>query len=906
MTEREEIIPLGQLIIGLGTEGSRIADEVKRIIDTKLKDVPTAKFMAIDTDEGALAQLEHIPSGVEWRCFLARADPETLYRAAIWLPEKARPILSQQTGVGRCRAVIPVLLSVDRFELLKDRFGSVLEREFRARGIPVGVSFIACAGGGTGSGLLPHLIDYFSQRGDINPVMTAFVILPHERDDEIEKANAYALLKELSYMQEYVFHNRQKRIIVILLERRVREASKDKEIPRVIANFLVDFSYIRRGVQEQSNLNTFFDEVQRLKNSLCTIGSRTIRFPIEELQWFYKAEDSLQNYRKQLGEIKIRLEDEDKSLEEIKREIRDLASEYRVKRDASLENQRKRKENLLHNFTLRKLKDDALEVEEEFKKIRTELDERKAFLESLRYGSRIKEIEKKLNESLQPEIDDLGKRADICDENYSKLKERVKEINGKIDEFNRKILKAKEYLKSPPFEYAYYTIDLRDEDIDRLRGMKDELEKLSFREIMRILGRIKEFETLTTRVPEREMSFSLLMNYNYGAIEKRRKIIDTLPKELKDRLENRAYLEQGGALVVISTNRRNLEMEPIIDDNIFKITFGVHRVMKQPYYFPDESLRHRFDFIAYLIMGGLFLSSSEGFSYFPSVELFEKEYLKSSSSSEDIVLRHSALLPTCIMLPPDEEYPKYIGQLRNAGIITENVEGPKEIVESVTEYLRKYPLEGSIEAGNMVLHSLGIVRKELEEISVKISNTINSIETSLQEFRIPKEYRRRGLMQVNGSLEKVENQLREIQSILKTDAIDRWRKRIKNLHFFIEIIIPTISKEEVETINELIKGSKDEIEKLEKSISYIEDTVIEKIAKMLDSDEFNNFMQQCNLAIEKKEYTFQETQIFDNITKKEENIRTAKNEISNLADKFQESCRNLESDLESLHSIIKK
>ncbi|MHB8603768.1 MAG: tubulin-like doman-containing protein [Thermoplasmatota archaeon] len=293
---------INRIIIGLGGQGSRVVNEVRKEIERQGAMPVGLEFIAVDSDRSALANLDSVPE--RERIHLAAPDDNLIETIVPWLPHEFRPKAGGGCGMQRLTGKAMYLVHRNRvLEAVRDVARRLRDRTQVSDFMIV---LVTAFGGGTGSGML---IDFaLDARSDLKeitgqqPMMFGIGILP-SRAETIQRANGVAMLKELhfllSHKEPIVIDGRDYSSpfeLYFLVGREVMGIERDDELLQSIVRFTHDLGLIPSLNRDNSaagkgagwvDLQDIRTLVKGAGHMFSTFGHYRAVFPDETLrQWF--------------------------------------------------------------------------------------------------------------------------------------------------------------------------------------------------------------------------------------------------------------------------------------------------------------------------------------------------------------------------------------------------------------------------------------------------------------------------------------------------------------------------------------------------------------------------------------------------------------------------------------------
>jgi hypothetical protein len=903
----QRFTPLGQLIIGLGSQASRIVDEVKGFLESSpFGGTISSKFLAIDTTDSVLNSLRHVDK--DDRILITKPTATTLYGTAEWCPAKYLDVVAGGTGFGRYRVGAPALLCAGVSEQIRPKISEIVAK-FRTGGITnIGVSYIVCAGGGTGSGLLPHIIDMVSRSvfeiTQTPPVSVILLILPLQRDPREDRVNAYALIKELSVMQNRLGKNIP---LVILLEREVAGVSKDFELKKIIANFLIDFSFVAptKGagpVFDVGDFEAFVGESIK-KNLFAILGAHIVRFPITELNWYYMAERFIDEKEKELLLLEWKLEDEEKTQDELNRELEALKKEYEreVIKDKKLAERIKEKTDMAKEMTLGELIKTKERQIKELNRIEERYNKLNKKVLGASLSSNLQNISLRLDK-LRKDFEDIINLIDGANSALSEVRSNkgIGKTKNKLEEVKRTLREAYNYLRNPPSEIHDVVIRLTDEDIERLREKTTgegiiSISDHCFKELMVFLNREEEYKSFTVRpIMEGRIMLDLLANYLFDpehrqALEER---LANLREEQRERL--RTYLKQKIARVLISSNELNIEKTFSFPTASFEKAYNIESSGLRQFLIPESWPVRRFTFINYVLIGGLSLvlptKTKKLPSSLPTLDRLAEDYY--GTSKEEIIIRHSYLLPTV----PERSH--WFDEAKN---LIPDCAG----VEDVLTYLRSYPIEGIEGVSFDAETSLMTLNTSLNDALRALKKDIQALEQRVESIKIPEKFSSFALSILKDSLVESVDKLTAINGLLEncSTQLMRWNEESLSLIHSLQAIKSSLDKPSAEKLWNILTKPIEECQTLIRDLKNVflpsMESMLQKLANIIMSDDYIKFRDSIP-----EELPFRDRTNLNQVDEQTQKIRSIQSSIKINVESLYDVCEKTESVLKDISKIL--
>lgn len=328
---------INRIIIGLGGQGSRVVNEVRKEV-LKQGALPAGlDFIAIDSDRISLANLDSVPD--EHRVHLAAPDDAITDTIVPWLPHEFRPKAGGGCGMQRLTGKGMYLVHKHRIlETVREVARKLRERTQMSNFMVV---LVNAAGGGTGSGMaIDFAVDLRADIKEItgqDPMMFGVGILP-SRAETIQRANGAALVKELHFLL-----SRKEPVVVngrdysnpfelfFLVGREVMGIESDEDVLRGIVRFTIDLGLIPSTSGDTAaagkgagwvDLQDIRTLVKGASHMFSTFGCYRARFPADTLTDYFEALDKLDALRAEMPTFASKLDEKRRQLEDDKAALR--------------------------------------------------------------------------------------------------------------------------------------------------------------------------------------------------------------------------------------------------------------------------------------------------------------------------------------------------------------------------------------------------------------------------------------------------------------------------------------------------------------------------------------------------------------------------------------------------------
>ncbi|MHB8587068.1 MAG: tubulin-like doman-containing protein [Thermoplasmatota archaeon] len=467
---------INRIIIGLGGQGSRVVNEVRKAALALGELSPGIEFMAIDSDRASLANLDSVT--VEHRIYLAAPDDDITETVVPWLPREFRPKAGGGCGMQRLSGKGMYLVYRPRIlEAVRE-----VARELRQRTQVSNfmVVLVNAFGGGTGSGMLIDFsLDLRAELKEITgqePLLFGLGILP-SRSETIQRANGVAMLKELHFL----LSQKDRRIIggrdysnpfelYFLAGRELMGIERDDDVLRAITRFTIDLGLIPATVSDTAgsgkgagwvDLQDIRTLVKGAGHMFATFGYYSARFPEEELSQYFGLLDRMQKIRATLPSLATELETQRRTLDDQQAELGHLQESHRLGATRA-ESLRSRGILGANRPELTRLLSDLLTTEETIQNLEAS----------------VKDAETSIPAAL----------------------ERRRALEAELHECEVRATALLSTLRMPKQSPTRFVAPLRDAEIEYLASHRELLECGTFRSIMEVLGRLAEYHEKTMEV----------------------------------------------------------------------------------------------------------------------------------------------------------------------------------------------------------------------------------------------------------------------------------------------------------------------------------------------------------------------------------------------------------------------
>lgn len=484
---RDEI---NRIIIGLGGQGSRVVNEVRKAVQAHGPIPGGLEFIAIDSDRTALSNLDSIPE--DQRVHLAAPDDNITETIVPWLPHEFRPKAGGGCGMQRLTGKAMYLVHKARImEVVRDVARKVRQRTQVSDFMVV---LVNAFGGGTGSGMA---IDFsLDVRGEIKeitgqqPVMFGIGMLP-SRAETIQRANGVAILKELhfllSHKEPVVVGGRDYSSpfeLYFLVGREVMGIERDEELLNSIVRFTLDLGLIPSHSREHStagkgagwvDLQDIRTLVKGAGHMFSTFGHYRAVFPQRDLIDWFETLDLIAKLKKELPSLVTDLDAQRQKLEDMKIALAHDEQKIALARARA---KQLRSEGVLgaNRPELAKLLGEIAAAEEDIRKRRKEV------------------------QALDLDISTWADRR-------ATLEKRLREAEIKVEELKQRLL-------APNQTRTCYTVPLSEVELEYLLANRHLVTDGHFAGVMKALGRTPDYHDKTMEVVGKNKILYLpLLNY---------------------------------------------------------------------------------------------------------------------------------------------------------------------------------------------------------------------------------------------------------------------------------------------------------------------------------------------------------------------------------------------------------
>jgi hypothetical protein len=460
---------INRIIIGLGGQGSRVVNEVRKAVEKQGPLPAGLEFIAIDSDRVALSNLDSIPEGQ--RVHLAAPDDTLTETVVPWLPHEFRPKAGGGCGMQRLTGKAMYLVHRPRvLEVVRDVARKLRQRTQVSNFMVVVVNAF---GGGTGSGMaIDFSLDVRADLKEITgqcPLMFGVGILP-SRSETIQRANGVAMIKELHLL----LSNKEPVVVggrdysnpfelFFLVGREVMGIERDDDLLRSIVRFTIDLGLIPSTSRDAAaagkgagwvDLQDIRTLVKGAGHMFSTFGYYRAGFPADELLEYFGALDEQDALRARLPGYVTDLDAQRQGLEDKKAALAHAEETWRQGRARVA---RLRSTGILgaNRPELAQLIADLARLEDALDAARRDVAAAEAEL---------------------PLIGEKRAAAEV----------RQRELETRIES-----LKAS--LTSPVQTRTSYTVPLSDEEVERLAQERHLVQEGDFRSVMAALGRTPDY-----------------------------------------------------------------------------------------------------------------------------------------------------------------------------------------------------------------------------------------------------------------------------------------------------------------------------------------------------------------------------------------------------------------------------
>ncbi|HEX2021427.1 MAG TPA: tubulin-like doman-containing protein, partial [Candidatus Thermoplasmatota archaeon] len=481
---------INRIIIGLGGQGSRVVNEVRKAV-LRHGPLPAGlEFIAIDSDRIALSNLDSVPEGQ--RIHLAAPDDNITETIVPWLPHEFRP--KAGGGCGMQRLTGKAMYLVHRHRVMETVREVARKLRQRTQVSDFMVVVVNAFGGGTGSGMaIDFAVDLRADLRSItgqDPLLFGIGVLP-SRSETIQRANGVAMIKELHLL----LSNKEPVIVggrdysnpfelYFLVGREVMGIERDEELMRSIVRFTIDLGLIPSSSRDKAqagkgagwvDLQDIRTLVKGAGHMFSTFGCYRAAFPADDLLRYFEALEKPDALRKEMPGLATDLESQRQALED--RKIA-LAAAEEALRLAKARAARLRSDGILgaNRPDLAQLLGEIGRLEDETRKVRRE--------------------------------------AEAAERDLPALAARRQTFEAQLREWETRAQTLKASLLAPVQSRTTYTVPLTEEEIAFLRQNRHLLEEGCFRTVMEALGRGPDYLDKTMEVVgKNKILFLPLLNY---------------------------------------------------------------------------------------------------------------------------------------------------------------------------------------------------------------------------------------------------------------------------------------------------------------------------------------------------------------------------------------------------------
>ncbi|MCW3138553.1 MAG: hypothetical protein OCU20_02205 [Methanophagales archaeon] len=509
---REDTV--NRIVIGIGGQGSFIVNNILRMLKRSTGKVPkNEEFLIIDTDQASANACTEIEE--RRKIILSRPDTILMKNVNQWLPD---PYLSAAgAGCGQHRIYGRAMYNVHRERIFSAIGAAASELRNRTGGKDFFIIMVCAFGGGTGSSMVLDVAidvrDWISKQFGSEPVIFGIGILPSSKESALPTANALGTLKELhflmSHSEEIIIEDKNYSNpfkLFFLLGRDLQGQNRDEELERAIPRFLLDLGFLPGGKVEMRgkwlDLNDLQNRARGYENRFDTMGYYECVFPTEKLFLYYEVEDEIPVVREKLVEIEARISEIQGKIESQRGELERYEARIREAQRVIEDYESKEGVGLFTHVNL------------------AAVEEGKTKLERAR---------KKLSE-LKEAVFDLEVRVSDAEEEKRQMERRLE----RLDALKNRLLRE---ITTPQNTRSYHQIELSEEEVKSLKKRREDMKKMSFKEIMEHLGREDEYFRWThAPINEGDIIFNPMLNYRHS-------IESTLASRYIELLHDYGFLE---------------------------------------------------------------------------------------------------------------------------------------------------------------------------------------------------------------------------------------------------------------------------------------------------------------------------------------------------------------------------
>lgn len=490
MSQANPADDINRIIIGLGGQGSRVVNEVRKAVLEKGPLPPGLEFIAVDSDRVALSSLDSVPEA--HRIHLAAPDDNITETVVPWLPHEFRP--KAGGGCGMQRLTGKAMYLVHRHRIMETVREVARKLRQRTQVSNFMVVVVNAFGGGTGSGMaIDFSVDLRADLKEItgqDPLLFGIGMLP-SRSETIQRANGVAAVKELHLL----LSNKEPVVVggrdysnpfelYFLVGREIMGIERDEELLRSIVRFTIDLGLIPSSSREHSaagkgagwvDLQDIRTLVKGAGHMFSTFGYYRAAFPADELLRYFESLDKLKALRKELPSFRS---DADSARQALDDKRIALAHAEEVVRTSKRRAARLRMDGILgaNRPELAKLLGEIGRKEDEIRKTRREIAEA---------------------EGQMPGLD--GKR--------EKVEAELREWEARAEALKASIL-------APTQTRTSYTVPLTEAECETLSQNRQLLVEGNFMSVMSALGRMPDYHDKTMEVVgKNKILYMPLVNY---------------------------------------------------------------------------------------------------------------------------------------------------------------------------------------------------------------------------------------------------------------------------------------------------------------------------------------------------------------------------------------------------------
>ncbi len=481
---------INRLVIGIGGQGSQIVNNILKIL--KEGTIPrNEEFLIIDTDQASANACTEVEE--RRKIILSRPDTVVMKNVNRWLPDPY--LMAAGAGCGQHRIYGRAMYNVHRERIMNAIGSATSDLRNRTGGKDFLILIAAALGGGTGSSMLIDIAvdirDWITKQFGSGPLIFCISVLPSSNESALPMGNGYATMKELHFLMSHQedlivedknYSNPFK--IVFLLGRDLQGQNRDDELERAISRFLLDLGLIPGGGIETKgkwlDLNDLQNRAREYEGRFSTIGYYECIFPTEQLQLYYDIEDAIPRMREKLVEIEEKFGDIREKAEFKKIELQGFESRINeIQREINAYESTKG----MFSYVNRKVLTGA-----------------KGKLEGAR--RKLSEV-KEEDFNIEIQSNDISEEHRIIQQDIERLKA-----------LKNTILRG---ITAPLNTRSFHQIELTEDEVKLLKKLREDVNNLSFLELMRKLDREEEYFRWThAPINQGDIIFNPMVNYRHS------------------------------------------------------------------------------------------------------------------------------------------------------------------------------------------------------------------------------------------------------------------------------------------------------------------------------------------------------------------------------------------------------